>query len=377
MGALSNIGVIESIDRRSRLSSRPKTLFKDETVSSVENGFSIGTFQVPPIPVPLGKFASENDQAHADAFPAWNGMYVTGLLENVALLLDAIPDAGILKPIGLFDPTKPILIVINKLRSLFDRIFSFLTFSIDSLLLLHLDIVLSKADVIIAALNEVIDALSDGVEAAKDAASGFVDVIKDTVQSVMSAERIDRSIIDDTIQKISESSTQIKEAAVETALEITESVNLPIPSFPIPSLDVSFMQPDVNLAPLFATLEANQVDGIATKFIKLMTVFASLPSKIVQQIQEAVEFGEQLKNAFKKLITNVAEGVQELLDVLLGLVWSIITSAINVTSAIVLEAASVYQLVVFFVKYFIVSMISFLLGSGLIALSAASILGIA
>jgi phage-related protein len=137
------------------------------------------------------------------------------------------------------------------------------------------------------------------------------------------------------------------------------------------------MQPDVNVAPLFATLEANQVDGIATKFIKLMTVFASLPSKIVQQIQEAVEFGEQLKNAFKKLITNVAEGVQELLDVLLGLVWSIITSAINVTSAIVLEAASVYQLVVFFVKYFIVSMISFLLGSGLIALSAASILGIA
>ena len=108
-----------------------------------------------------------------------------------------------------------------------------------------------------------------------------------------------------------------------------------------------------------------------------MTVFASLPAQIAEQIQEAAEFGERLLAALKKLITNISEGVQELLDALLGLVWSIITSVLNIAAEALLEIVSIFQLVTFFVKYFIVSMISFLLGSGLIALSAASILGIA
>ena len=373
MGALSSIGILDG----GTLTERSRTSFKDSTVSSFENGFSIGTVQAPANSVSLGSFSSENGQQHESAFPAWNGMYVNGLLQNVALTLDSIPDAGILKPIGIFDPTKPILLVINKLRSLFDRLFSFLSFSFDALLLLHLDIVLSKADIIISALNDVIDKISEGIEAARDAASNFVDVLKSLIEDILRAASISTSIIRDVIQGIVDSVSQIKDAIVQTAIEIVESIGLSLPTFSIPSLDISFMTPGVSIEPLFATIELNQVDGIATKFIKLMTVFASLPAQIAEQIQEAAEFGERLLAALKKLITNISEGVQELLDALLGLVWSIITSVLNIAAEALLEIVSIFQLVTFFVKYFIVSMISFLLGSGLIALSAASILGIA
>ena len=374
MGALKSIGIIDTVGSQDQIATTPRTLFKDATVQSIENGFSIGSFQVPAIQVSLGRFSSEVGQQHVDAFPAWNGMYVTGLLQNVALALDLIPDAGILKPIGIFDPTKPVLIVINNLRSLFDQIFSTLPVSIDAVLLLHLDVVLAKSGAIISALDDVIGALGGGARAATDASGSFIDVLKITVRDVLRADNIGESVINNVIRQINDADDQIRQAIVEAAREISTSIALPLPSFPIPDLDISFMQPGVNVAPLFSTLEANQVDGIATKFIKLMTVFASLPAEIVEQIQNSVDLGDQLKSSLRKLITNVAEGSRELLDTLLGLVWGIVTSVIGISSSAALEAASIYQLVTFFVKYFIISMVSFLLGSGLIALSVATLL---
>ena len=374
MGALASIGVLDN----GKIADRSKTAFKDSTVTSIEQGFSIGSFQIVAGQIELGSFSNESGQNHVDMFPAWNGMYVTGLLQNIALTLDKIPDAGILKSIGIFDPTRPILIIITKLRSLFDRIFSFLPFSIDDLLLQNISIILGKIDDIVGALDSVIDELvSSGVDAARDAAEDFLSVLKDVISAVMRAASYTSSAIADVLQKISDEASSIKNAIVEMANEILTSINLPLPTLTIPSLDLSFMPSGVNLQPLFASVEANQYDGIATKFIKLMTAFASLPAKIVEFIQRGVDIGSKLKQAFQKLLTNISQGIQDMLDVLVDAVWNIITSVISIPSQAILEAASIFQIVLTFVKYFIVSLISFLMGSGLIALSAATLLGIA
>lgn len=374
MGALASIGVLDN----GKIADRSKTAFKDSTVASIEQGFSIGSFQIVAGQIELGSFSNETGQNHVDMFPAWNGMYVTGLLQNIALTLDKIPDAGILKSIGIFDPTRPILIIITKLRSLFDRIFSFLPFSIDDLLLQNISIVLGKIDDIVGALDSVIDELvSSGVDAARDAAEDFLNVLKDVISAVMRAASQTSSAIADVLQKISDAASSIKNAIVEMANEILTSINLPLPTLTIPSLDLTFMPPGFDLQPLFASVEANQYDGIATKFIKLMTAFASLPAKIVEFIQRGVDIGIKLKQAFQKLLTNINQGIQDMLDVLVDAVWNIITSVISIPSQAILEAASIFQIVLTFVKYFIVSLISFLMGSGLIALSAATLLGIA
>jgi len=180
----------------------------------------------------------------------------------------------------------------------------------------NISIVLGKIDDIVGTLDSVIDELvSSGVDAARDAAEDFLNVLKDVISAVMRAASQTSSAIADVLQKISDAASSIKNAIVEMANEILTSINLPLPTLTIPSLDLTFMPPGFDLQPLFASVEANQYDGIATKFIKLMTAFASLPAKIVEFIQRGVDIGIKLKQAFQKLLTNINQGIQDMLDV--------------------------------------------------------------
>jgi phage-related protein len=374
MGALSSIGILDN----GKLTDSAKTSFRIATAGSVESGFSIGASSISADLISLGNFKDLDQQEHNNQYPAWNAYYSSGLLQNIALSLDKIPDAGVLKPIGLFDPTKPIVVLITKLQSLFNRIFSFLDFPFIDLLILNIDVVLSKVRQILRALDDIISNLvEDGLSAAKDAAESFIDILKTIVREVLTRSNVSSSRISDVIESINDNIDDIKESVVETAQEITASSLLSIPSLPVPSLDISFIPPGIDVTPLFATVEADGIDGIGTKFVKLMAAFLALPAKIAEQIKQGVQAAIRIKEAFEILIINVAQGVQALLSALLELVWSIITSVISIAEAAILEIASIFQTVTFFVKYFIVSMISFLLGSGLIALSAAKILGIA
>jgi phage-related protein len=107
----------------------------------------------------------------------------------------------------------------------------------------------------------------------------------------------------------------------------------------------------------------------------MMTVFLSLPGKIAEQVVNGVQAASRIVDALKTLLINVAQGITDLVNALIGIVWDAITSVISILNVAILETASIIQSVVYFVKYLAVTLISFFMGSGLIALSAARLIG--
>jgi len=369
MGALRSIGVIES----NKLSSAARTKFKDATVETVKSGLRVGDTTLPSGTIDLGDFESLRSRQHEDNFPAWNGFYQTGLLQNIALLLDNVPDAGILKPLGIFDPTKPILMVITKLRALFDRIFSFLTVDIVDLLLENIHILFEFLDDIIESITEIATKLiNEGLTAAKNAAERFLDIMVRIISRVLP----NRENLDQVTRQIDSNKEEIKTEIVNVAREIAVSSELPLPTFSIPDFDLSFMPPNADISPLFATVETDGKDGIATKFIKMIVFFAKIPGFFIEKIKELGEFFDRIKTILLKILQNVAEGIVELLQFIVGIVWEQIKSLLQIVDDAILEIASLMQIVIHFSKYLAISLIAFLLGSGLVVLSAAKALDI-
>ena len=357
MGTLETVGVISS----GEITTSSRTKYRDNVVSTLLNGITLGATSLAAGTISMGNFETDPIDTVKQNYPAWHGFYIDGLQENIALLLDLIPPAAILKflPVPIFDPTEPIARVITELQDLFLQIESLLGISIVDILILQIDVTIEKAAEISAAVTD------ENPEA-------FFESIKSTISAALDAEGINP---DPVIQKIEEQ----KETVIAKGEEIIESaksaVESALPDLPIPSLDISFIDPTLDTSPLFATVEANGYDGIATKFIKMMTVFLAIPAQIVEAAKNAAEaVSDAIKaivDALNLLITNFKEGILELLNAVVGFIWDLISQVLSIISTAFLEISSIINIVFFFAKCFIISIIGFLLGSGLIALAAA------
>ena len=128
--------------------------------------------------------------------------------------------------------------------------------------------------------------------------------------------------------------------------------------------------------------ESDNKKNIAIKFIKTMTAFISIPVELMSKIadlisgalKEAAEAIKKIAAAIALLLSDIETAVKELLSALIGFVWDIISNILSISQIAVLEIASTLSVVIFFVKCFIVSLIGFILGSGLIAKGVAKLL---
>lgn len=365
MGTLSTIGALSD----GSLRSDTQTAYRDSVAATVKNGFSLGSSSLSPGSVSLGSFETDPIGVVEENYPAWHGYYVSGLLQSIATSLDSIPDTGILSPV-LFDPTKPVVVIIAKLKDLLGQLGD----EAIAVLLSQINIVISKSEDITKAIEnkspgDFFSALSNTINEAYSAAGKSAD-------SVM-------AILDSSRDTIEEKAREIMFIDADGNPIPVPEISIEVPSLEIPSLDISFMA-EFNTSPLISTVEANGVDGIVTKFAKMMTAFLAIPSQISKAIHDVIVAGmeaasaaiQSLVDALNSILTNITEAVQKILDALLGFVWDIITSVIEIADVAFLEISSVLNIVIYFVKFFIISLIGFLLGSGLIAYSAAQFLAV-
>ena len=385
MGALSTVGAINN----GAPSTITATKFKESVTSFVSNGVSIGNTTIPTGVINIEFFETSSIDDIKITYPAWNAFYVDGLLKNLLNSLDSIPDTGILFPL-LFDPTRPIAIILKELSELFASIEAALDFSIIDIILSKIDIFLSKSAEITLKLTETIEAIPEGAEATLEKATEFFEIIKNAIVEAFEAAG---KAVDVIIAKLNAEKDKIVQKIIEIAEKIKNAVLALIPEFSLPEFDLSFVFPEFdlsfsilpfNITPLFATIEFDGLDGIATKFLKLMIAFLKIPIEIITGVIDVIkgvaaaasEFIIQLANSIKKIFTDIVQAVKDMLSALLGFVWDKISNLIDINPNAILETASIISIVTFFVKSFIVTMLGFILGSGLITLSVSKMLNI-
>jgi|GEM_PF-6143381 len=363
MGTLSTAGIISEGD----ITTSARTKYRDNVVTTLSEGITLGATTLPPKSISMGNFETDPIDTVNQNFPAWHGLYVDGLQKNIALLLDSIPPSAILKFLipPIFDPTEPIARVISELQDLFLEIESLLGISI-------VDILISQIAVTIEKAADITTAISNGDPDA------FFEGVKSTISAALEAAGVDPSEV---VEKIDEQKDKIVAKGEQIIEDAQNAIEGALPEIPIPALDISFMDPTVDVSPLFATVEANGYDGIATKFIKMMTVFLAIPSKIVEAAQKASDTAsaaiKAIVDALNLLIIDFQKGIVDLLNAVIGFIWDLISQAIGIISTAFLEISSIINIVFFFAKCFIISIIGFLLGAGLIALAAAKAFNLA
>lgn len=359
MGTLSSIGVLSD----GAVGSSTQTSFKDDVVSFLSNGFEIGSTILPAGSFVLEEFSNGTVDSIKQNFPSWHGYYIDGLLQSIAKSLDIIPDTGILAPTGIFDPTKPLVVIIVELKELLGQLGE----EAIAVLLSQLSVVIQYSEKITAAIEE------------KDP-TAFFDALSETVTEAYAAAGQSSSEIISTLESSREAiETKAREIMFididGNPIEIPE-IDVEVPSLSIPALDLSFVIPGVDTAPLFYTVEVQGIDGIGTKFLKMMTVFLSIPSQIASAVRDGLAAVQDIIDAIGLLLTNTIEAIQALFNAILGFVWDLISAALGIAATAFLEISSTINIVIYFVKFFIVSLIGFLLGAGLISYSAAQFLGI-
>ena len=366
MGTLETIGVISGGD----ITQTASTKYRDNVVDTLDIGISLGTVSLAAGSIDMGAFGTDPIGTIQEQYPAWYGFYVNGLLKNIALLLDLIPDSAILKllPTPIFDPTKPVAQVIAELQETLLEIESAIGAPV-------VDVLISQIDVVVAKSAEISAAIANADPTA------FYDALVSTIVAAFEAAGLNTSQI---AAKLEEKKAEIEALASTIIEEAASEISSAIPDLPIPVLDISFIDPTLDTSPLFATVEADGFDGIATKFIKMMTVFLSIPSELIQAINDiisgaisaATSILQKIADAIQKLLTNFSEAISELISAVIEFIWSLISQVINIVSVAFLEISSILNIIFFFAKCFVIVFIGFLLGSGMITLAAAKILEI-
>lgn len=355
MGTLEAVGVITD----GKIATAAREKYRDSVVSTLLNGITLGPTSLAPDTISMGDFETDSIDAVKQKYPAWHGFYVDGLQQNIALALDLIPTPGALKPLGIFDPTEPVARVVTELQDLSLQLEALLGIPIVDALISQIDVTIEKSSDITSA-----------IESANPEA--FFDAVRSTISAVIEAEGLD---VDPVVDKINEQKEEIVAKGEEIIENAKNAIEDALPALPVPSLDISFIDPALDISPLFATVEQHGYDGIATKFIKIMTVFLSIPGKIVEAAKSASESAagaiSSIVNALKLLVTNFEEGIRALLDAVIEFAWGLVLEVIGVVSTAFLEISSIVNILFFFAKCFIISIIGFLLGAGMIALAVA------
>lgn len=369
MGTLSTIGILSegspSIDI--------KNSYKSSVASALKDGRTIGSNTLAPGTYKLDGLSDGTLDFVEQKYPSWYGYYVDGLLDGIGQIVDAIPDTGILSPIGIVDPTKPIVVIIAELREILGELGSEV-----------IEVLLSQLEIVISYSSKISSAISD-----KNVES-FIEALSETILEAFVAAGKSPDAAINALEE-NKSAIETKARALMFIDEQGDPIDMPpieieMPQLPIPVLDISFFPEGVDPSALFYSYEIQGADGLVTKFNKINAALLTIPAKISKDVYDVVsgvvKFDEasstiqKLVTAVRKILINFTEAIQEILDSLLGFIWDIVTSAVKLADTAFLEIASTIEVISYFVKFFIISLIGFLIGGGLIAYSAAQLFGI-
>ena len=269
MGTLSTVGILDG----DAVSSGVISKYRDSIVGILRDGITLGSTRLPPGVISLGKFETGTTEDVISEYPAWNAYYVEGLLSSITKGLDTVPDTGAAFPF-LFDPTRPIAIILTELSAIFEPINSILSSPITDIIVSQIGVFLSKGEEIASKLKEIVDSLSEGIDAALEKAEEFFEIIKSAIE-----EALDRAgeAVEEVISKIEEAKDTITQKIVEIAENIKNAAISLVPDFSLPVLDISFLDPSLSIAPLFSTVERDGQEEVLTSLRSLRKVFVKIP----------------------------------------------------------------------------------------------------
>jgi len=327
-----------------------------------------------PIPLAADSFAADNGlDDHKERLPQWHSINIDTFLSGVANMFDGIPITGVAaKVIPIFDPTQPIIDILNLLKNLipdlidFD-IIEFLTSILTALFLKIPPFLLDLATLAQDFINGVADAIDSAI-------AKFIDFIKVNVIEKFNktTEVINRikSEIDRQIAEVQEFKNKII-AAIKTIIEpILAFPSLPSLSIPIPNFNFNISLPNITLPslpslPIFhisppfppgiAYFFLEFIKSLISGIIAILTNIADLISAIIQGIGAFISYIVQaIFNLIKSIIEALIPGIDR---------------AITLAATILIFAKKITQMAV-------VSLLGWLVGPGIIISVAAREIGL-
>lgn len=320
--------------------------------------------------VPIGLSVPEGDlnylsietdlEAHEEKFPQFHKIYLNFYKQVVTIL--NIEAVNILKPIGITDPTQPIVDLINNLREQFESLIP------------------SDIDAGVLVIN-VLPALTD-----KETIKSFTEFLE-SVASTSNLSNIDLEPLEEVVDKIFQSQPEVgdeikskieeeKETVLsgvkESAEKLFSNFSQEIPEFKVPDplfnlQTIGFDDFDLSEIPpsLFSIGEPPGVIGFLINFLK----------KMVAEIIIAIA---AMQAAAFEVIGYLADGVTGLInfiiDKLLGPIRKSLLESWPDIEKYIIPASFFTGLLLTIMKIVVVVVIGILIGSGLVVFGAAKTL---
>ena len=311
-------------------------------------------------------------EGHKEQFPQYHKLYVDTLFAGLAKMLDLEPEAQLKNsPIPLFDPTQPILIILEAIRPILESIEGFITMVGDVVAF-----VTSQIDYIMGRITDIIGWLMGIFIPPVNFDIGFLaGLIREMLENFLDDAE---EFISEVEAKIIEKAEEIKEATLDPIIEFIQDLfnvlsSLP-PEFPfIPfSLDLFGFNFDFDFdieLPWFdlSPFMFESPPGIVKLIIDFATaLIIDIPLMIAEiALQIPVMILQGITTLLEFLITSVVDRIIELLK---G-VWPDI-------SQYTLPAASFLAMFKKVIPMVIVGIVGILIGPGLITFSLAQLLGL-
>ena len=363
MGTLTELGIIgsETSEQRSRVA------FRQQTSEAIRFG-EVLLFGVPLLspngPILLPELLPVFRQQAADAldeFPEDFQNNMADALINTYELIDKIPAANVAKPLGITDPTAPLMPVI---KILLDIIFSL---GIDN----PLPWFIERIPKIMSPLE-----LPKWTSAIAALATCDYDPLAERMVSV-----------DDSLSK-SEVLEKLRKEVGNTGKTLCEFVPppLPLPTLSIPPLPVPFIQPwtwDIFQPPFFPlppeiplpffnpTLPAIgwNLNPIPWNWIFELHIIPAIIKAIQEIIAKVAELIAKIPEGLIAFITAIIEMVVEVILAALAAIAEMLEQFITFTAAIAVYLKNT-------IASLVVSIVGLILGPGIITFGAAHLLGL-
>lgn len=362
MGALIDVGFLQN---DGKLSDTQRLQTINDICSVIRTASPVGIagvnfpLVIPAIPSAAEPFApNDGIESHREKFEQWHQINLDIFLSGVANMFDGVPLAGVAaNVIPIFDPTQPIIDILNALKNLFPDLFDFdivefLT-SIITALFLKIPIFLAS---IAALAADIIEGVLDKIE---EAVRIFIDFIKDNIIEKLDKAQQEIDEIKEKIDKLIEESIEFKNKIIEEIKKIVQKIlsflSIPTFSLTLPNFDFSLAFPNFNL-PSLPIFHIGFPPGIAYFFIEF----------IKRLIQGIIILLTNIADLIAAFLQGIVAVIQYLVQAIFDIVVEILSALVPDLSSAVTFAATIVTFVKKIVQMAIVTIIGWLVGDGII-----------
>lgn len=370
MGSLTNVGFLSS--DTGEISTSAKIQYVEAVVAGMKQGTSSGVFGVAfPIQYTGSDEVGETFQisdsisAHQQRYETWHRVNFDIALQGTANMLDQIPTIGVAaKIIPYFDPFQPIIDVLNLLKDNIGQfigsfdVLQFLTENFTSLLFDAAGLIADIVSISVDFFNNVKEALDRGIEILLNFIIGKI---------LPKLGKTQTEITEIYVQIFGQlQNEEFKNAMLESLRSLVNTIINAPDDIALPNFSFDFLNFDLNLpstVPLFA---AGPPPGVANLYTSLIQSFFA---GVVDFIASAADWVLKITQGLDELLTYL---VQSLMDIFTQSLRSIFPAIESATGLI----ASLAEFCNKLIQMTIVSILGYLLGPGIITLTAASLIGL-